>query len=162
MPSELVKKINLDLLYMPFIERYLQLLANCDRRGHRYYSICGYRSPAEQDQLFAQGRTRPGPIVTRAAGGLSWHQWGIAGDSCSDKDVSRAGLQPDWNVDEYRVLAEEAKLLGLDAGYYWKFKDAPHVQLDVGKHGITLLKVNQIYAAEGMRGVWAYFDTFSW
>lgn len=162
MPSELVKKINLDQLYLPFTERYLQLLANCDARGARYYSISGYRSVPEQNELYAQGRTKPGQIVTKAKGGQSWHNWGVAGDSCRDKDVTRAGLQMDWDMDSYAILAEEAKKLGLDAGYYWKFKDAPHVQLDVAKHGITLDAVNQIYNKGGIKAVWAYFDTVKW
>lgn len=33
----------------------------------------GYCSWAEQDALYAQGRTTPGAIVTQARGGQSWH-----------------------------------------------------------------------------------------
>ena len=41
-----------------------------------------FRSVAEQDALYAQGRTKPGAIVTNAPGSSysSQHQWGIAFD----------------------------------------------------------------------------------
>ncbi|MNC30597.1 Peptidoglycan L-alanyl-D-glutamate endopeptidase CwlK precursor [compost metagenome] len=35
----------------------------------------GYRSKAEQDGLYAQGRTKPGSIVTNARGGYSYHNY---------------------------------------------------------------------------------------
>ena len=38
----------------------------------------GYRSIAEQDALYAQGRTAPGEIVTNARGGQSYHNYGLA------------------------------------------------------------------------------------
>ena len=40
------------------------------------------RSAAEQDALYAQGRTKPGKIVTNARGSnySSMHQWGVAFD----------------------------------------------------------------------------------
>ena len=41
-----------------------------------------FRSVEEQDELYAQGRTKPGAIVTNAPGSSysSQHQWGIAFD----------------------------------------------------------------------------------
>ena len=40
----------------------------------------GLRTYAEQDALYAQGRTTPGPIVTNARGGQSYHNFGLAID----------------------------------------------------------------------------------
>ncbi|MFJ5622021.1 M15 family metallopeptidase [Peribacillus loiseleuriae] len=40
----------------------------------------GYRSIAEQDKLYAQGRTAPGKVVTNAKGGQSNHNYGLAVD----------------------------------------------------------------------------------
>lgn len=40
----------------------------------------GYRSFAEQNKLYAQGRTAPGKIVTNAKGGQSNHNYGLAID----------------------------------------------------------------------------------
>lgn len=40
----------------------------------------GRRSEDRQAWLYASGRTRPGPIVTKAGPGDSYHQYGLAGD----------------------------------------------------------------------------------
>jgi peptidoglycan LD-endopeptidase CwlK len=42
--------------------------------------ISGFRTYAEQDALYAQGRTTPGNIVTNARAGYSNHNFGIAFD----------------------------------------------------------------------------------
>ena len=39
-----------------------------------------YRSNLEQQKLYDQGRKTKGPIVTNAAGGKSWHNYGMALD----------------------------------------------------------------------------------
>ena len=41
--------------------------------GIKVLITCTYRSHAEQNELYAQGRTKPGKIVTRAQGGQSKH-----------------------------------------------------------------------------------------
>ena len=40
----------------------------------------GYRSIEQQNALYAIGRTKPGSIVTKARGGYSWHNYGLAAD----------------------------------------------------------------------------------
>ncbi|WP_305953442.1 M15 family metallopeptidase [Paenibacillus sp. P32E] len=40
----------------------------------------GLRTIAEQDALYAQGRTKPGQIVTNARGRTSYHNFGLAVD----------------------------------------------------------------------------------
>ena len=40
----------------------------------------GFRTFAEQDALYAQGRTKPGAKVTNAKGGQSIHNYGLAVD----------------------------------------------------------------------------------
>jgi len=42
--------------------------------------ISGLRTYEEQDALYAQGRTAPGPKVTNAPGGHSNHNFGLAFD----------------------------------------------------------------------------------
>lgn len=42
--------------------------------------ICGTRTYREQAAIFAQGRTRPGKIVTKAGPGQSYHNFGVAWD----------------------------------------------------------------------------------
>src|SRR4030095_5509597 len=40
----------------------------------------GFRSAQRQEYLYAQGRTRPGAIITKAPPWSSLHQYGVAGD----------------------------------------------------------------------------------
>lgn len=85
-----------------------------------------YRTVAEQNQLYAQGRTKPGKIVTYAKGSTysSQHQWGVAVDYFHN--VS-GNLYPSAFMKE---VAAYAKKIGLAWGGDWKsFKDTPHLYL---------------------------------
>jgi peptidoglycan L-alanyl-D-glutamate endopeptidase CwlK len=53
--------------------RVLAWQEECEREGLEVLITCTWRSPAEQNELYAQGRTKPGDIVTRARGGQSDH-----------------------------------------------------------------------------------------
>ena len=55
---------------------------------------CTLRSGAEQDALYAKGRTEPGKIVTKARAGQSAHQYGLALDFV----ILDAG-KADWSGD---------------------------------------------------------------
>ena len=59
-----------------------QLIEECGRQGLSIKIGETFRTVAEQDALFAQGRTKPGNIVTNAPGSnySSYHQWGTAFD----------------------------------------------------------------------------------
>jgi hypothetical protein len=48
--------------------------------GIRYRVTCWYRSPEEQNRLYAMGRTRPGSKVTGCKAGLSPHNYSLARD----------------------------------------------------------------------------------
>lgn len=55
-------------------------LAACGKSGLEVGITSTYRDRAYQDWLFAQGRTRPGKIVTYARGGQSMHNYRLAFD----------------------------------------------------------------------------------
>jgi peptidoglycan L-alanyl-D-glutamate endopeptidase CwlK len=162
MNQDYFRKINVAELYRPFSVLVQKLVENCRFRGVEYWATSGYRSVEEQDRLYAQGRTTPGEIVTKARGGQSNHNFSVACDLTFDKDIARDGLQPDWQVQEYKVLAEEAQKLGLEAGYYWKFQDAPHVQLPLEKAGIKLADLQSAYKNGGMNAVRNLLDKHRW
>lgn len=85
----------------------------------------GYRSPAQQDAIYAQGRTTPGAIVTQAKGGQSFHNFGVAFDC-----VPLIGGKPEWSS-AYTTTALEASIIGLehgDRGYV----DLPHFECRLG------------------------------
>lgn len=63
----------------------------------------GYRTIERQNQLFAQGRTRPGQKVTNARGGQSAHNYGLAVDL-----RARRG----YNSEDQKVVHEVGKFLG--------------------------------------------------
>jgi len=89
---------------------------------------CGYRSAAEQNRLYAQGRTAPGRIVTNARGGYSWHNYGLAADY-----AFAAGGRITWDG-PWNVFGRIARECGLEWGGGWKkLPDRPHVQWRKGR-----------------------------
>ena len=93
---------------------------------HDSILVFGKRTLEEQKDLYAQGRTTPGNIVTKAEPGLSAHNWGLAVDLLP---VNPATGKGDWNYDAgFKAMAEAAKKQGLTSGYFWKFKDSPHIE----------------------------------
>ena len=85
-----------------------------------------FRTVAEQDALYAQGRTKPGKKVTNAPGSSysSQHQWGIAFDFYLKMDIDGDGSTSDDAFNDstgmFKKAAEIAKDLGLDWGGDWK------------------------------------------
>jgi len=51
----------------------VKFVAACAAQGIDVLIYCTLRSNAEQDELYAKGRTTPGPIVTNARAGQSLH-----------------------------------------------------------------------------------------
>lgn len=99
----------------------------------------GLRTVAEQDALYAQGRTKPGKVVTNARGGYSYHNFGVALDFVllmpDGKSVSWDTVR-DGNGDkraDWLQVAEIGKQLGFEWGGDWtSFKDLPHFQMTFG------------------------------
>jgi hypothetical protein len=89
----------------------------------------GNRTWAERNELYAQGRTKPGPRVTNARGGSSNHNYGIAVDVTIFK-----GAEPVWESPHYAKLGAIGQKLGLEWGGAWQsIKDEPHFQIRVGR-----------------------------
>lgn len=87
-----------------------------------------FRSAAEQDALYAQGRTKPGAVVTNAKGSSysSMHQWGIA------FDFYRADKKGAYNEEGgfFQRVGAIGKSIGLEWGGDWRsIVDKPHFQL---------------------------------
>jgi peptidoglycan LD-endopeptidase CwlK len=90
--------------------------------------ISGLRTYAEQDALFAQGRTRPGNVVTNARGGYSNHNFGIAFDIGLFERNQYLGESP-----MYKAVGTLGVELGLEWGGNWRtMVDQPHFQLRPG------------------------------
>jgi len=87
--------------------------------------ISGNRSYEDQNVLFAQGRTTAGKIVTRAQGGWSNHNFGLAFD---------IGVWENGHYQEesksYRIVGNLGKAIGLEWGGDWKsIVDEPHFEV---------------------------------
>jgi len=96
------------------------------------------RTFKEQEAIYAQGRTKPGPIVSKAKPGLSLHNYGLAIDIVliDAKSVSwdmKKDFDGDGKADWMEVVAVFKKY-GWEWGGDWKrFPDAPHFQKAFGK-----------------------------
>lgn len=80
--------------------RYSAFRERCLAYGLDYLLTCTYRSHTEQAELYAQGRTKPGRVVTRALPGESNHNHTINGAPASlafDIVPLRAG-KPVWGA----------------------------------------------------------------
>ncbi len=87
--------------------------------------ISGLRSYAEQNALYAQGRTLAGRKVTNARGGYSNHNFGIAFDVGVFEGARYLGESP-----KYKAVGVLGMELGLEWGGSWKtIIDEPHFQL---------------------------------
>ena len=87
--------------------------------------ISGLRTYAEQDKLYAQGRTLPGNVVTNARGGFSHHNFGIAFDVGLFERNEYLGESP-----MYKAVGALGQELGLEWGGNWRTTvDQPHFQL---------------------------------
>lgn len=118
-------------------------------RGWTVDMFEGYRSFERQQQLYNQGRTTPGKIVTHAKPGQGLHNYGLAADMVFKVDGK-------WSWAErlpWKVLGEEGKKLGLTWGGDWlgKKNDRPHFQYT---NGLSLDTIKKLYTIGGINKVW--------
>jgi hypothetical protein len=126
--------------------------AKLRQRGIQIEVVQGLRTHAEQDRLFAQGRSKSGKRVTNARGGQSNHNYGTAVDVAPSKDG-----KIDWDDDDaFEVIGQEGKSLGLEWGGDWRtFVDRPHLQIPAPP--ISALRV--LYDKGGLPAVWQAVKT---
>lgn len=110
-----------------------------------------YSTFKEQAELFAQGRTKGGKIVTRAREGESYHNYGLAFDFVIllDKNGDGHFEEVSWDINsdndhdgiaDWIEVANYFKSLGWKWGGDFKtFKDAPHLEKTFGYKAIDLL-----------------------
>lgn len=107
-----------------------------NHRGLVVKIISGTRTYEEQNTLFAQGRTRAGKIVTKARGGYSNHNFGVAFDIGVFDGGSYKGEHG-----AYKSLGPLGESCGLEWGGRWKFCDEPHYQLP----GLNMAKLRAMH-----------------
>jgi peptidoglycan LD-endopeptidase CwlK len=150
------------LLYPPFADQLGDFESRLAAAKLPFFLFMALRTFEDQDELYAQGRTKPGSIATNARGGDSLHNYGLAGDYVLDGQIEKPGIQWSWDIkldlnadrrNDWLQMAEIAVSCGLEAGYFWKrFPDAPHVQ---NRYGLTLAEIKEIYRTSyGIKAVW--------
>ncbi|MES1035875.1 peptidoglycan-binding protein [Bacillus pumilus] len=122
-------------------ESAIEMIKQAYKEGIFVQITSGYRSFAEQNKLYAQGRAAPGKIVTNAKGGQSNHNYGLAIDYVL---LSADGKKALWTVNEkWRRVAQIGKSLGFSWGGDWKsFKDYPHLEM-MGSLTLTQLQAGK-------------------
>jgi len=105
-----------------------KFLSECKAAGLNVNIYSTYRDHESQNDLYAQGRTKPGKVVTKAKGGDSFHNWKVAFDSAPVVN----GSIP-WNDAKlFEKMGAIGESVGLEWGGRWKFKDMPHFQFTGG------------------------------
>lgn len=101
-----------------------KLLKQLNDTGIRAKVIFTYRTPTEQDQLFAQGRTMPGKKVTNLKGAASKHCFTINGKPAAKAfDIAifdNGEYIEDGSDPRYLKAGELGEALGLAWGGRWK------------------------------------------
>jgi hypothetical protein len=117
-----LKNIILDGLKPDAAELALKLINEAKKIGIEVRLISGYLSLKEQNTMYEQGRTTPGPLITRAR--VSSHNTGLAFDVAVVKDGKVIFSGPD-----FQILGGLGETLGLVwGGRFERRKDPPHFE----------------------------------
>jgi peptidoglycan LD-endopeptidase CwlK len=103
-------------------EKFADFCMAMDRAGIRFIVTSARRTQAEQDALYAQGRTLPGKKVTWTR--RSKHIEGKAFDIA----ILNNG-KVTWELEDYLKAGEIGESVGLIWGGSWQRKDYPHFEI---------------------------------
>ena len=129
-----------------------KIKAACTEQGLNVLFTDGMRTKAEQDALYAQGRTVAGTIVTNVQYPNSMHNWGVAVDFCRNE----RGREYDDSDNFFARVGSIAKAYGLEWGGDWRsFPDKPHLQLAEYSLDGTTSYLRRVYGSpEKFMAVW--------
>ena len=158
--------------FKPKVEELIRLTNEAGYPMRPFFTL---RSPFEQAELWRQSRTieqinskitefenagadflvhclqsvgpHHGAHVTNAPPGYSWHQWGEAVDCfwLVDNKAEWSSRKKINDNNGYRVYADIATSLGLNAGGFWhSIKDWPHVQLRKNASPRSAFSISQV------------------
>lgn len=141
---------NITDLHPRLQEKIAELKEKCSAQGIEIGISECLRTVAEQDALYAKGRTEPGAIVTNCKGSSysSMHQWGVAFDFYLKVDVDGDGEISDDAFNNSTGLFDKVGAIGQSIGLEWggnwtSLKDRPHFQLP--DWGSTASKLKATY-----------------
>ena len=111
-------------------ERVERFIALCHEQGIDLLVTSTYRDNESQEQLYEQGRSLPGRIVTNAKPGESWHNY-----RCAVDVVPLVNGKPNWDGSDpiWQTIGELGEKAGLEwAGRWHSFKELAHFQYTGG------------------------------
>lgn len=101
-------------------------VAECRKQGLIVGISQTWRTKAEQDELYSQGRTKPGSIVTNCKYPYSPHNWGVAFDVYRNDGKGAYNDSDGW----FARCGAVGKKMGLFwGGDFRSFVDKPHFEL---------------------------------
>lgn len=138
-----------------------RLIEECNKQGLKIKIGETLRTKEEQDALYAQGRTKPGNIVTNAPGSSysSYHQWGTAFDFFRNDGTGAYNESGKF----FEKVGAIGVSLGLEWGGNWKtIVDKPHFQLP--DWGSSTSGIKRLYAtpAEFMKTWESMAEQIGW
>lgn len=126
---------SLDDLAAPVKSAALAMLARCRAAGLEVLIYCTLRSNDEQAALYAQGRTKPGPVLTNAGPGRSMHNPDGQGRAWAFDAVPLVNGKAAWD-DAAMVtkMGEIGEACGLEWAGRWRgpLRERVHFQLARG------------------------------
>lgn len=145
MSSEVCRSLN--VIFPPMAEAALEALVQARKVYPDLQIFETYRSPARQEYLYAQGRTRPGKKVTDAKAMESWHNYGCALDVALLQDG-----QWSWSFDPSMIAVYFTR-----AGLQWGGPlDPPHFQ---APRVLPLAAAKALVRADGILKYWLELES---
>lgn len=153
-----VSESRLSQVYPILADKIRQMAVQLQAQNILIRVVQGLRTSAQQDALYAQGRTQPGNVVTNCPGGHSYHNFGLAVDCVPSINGFEMLYAPDWNASHpaWKAMIAAGEGLGLVSGSQWPtFPDYPHFQL-TGRFpdGAPDDELRQIASTQGLQAVW--------
>lgn len=130
-----------------FQEKVKQLKLELYRQtGYEWLVVQGRRTIAEQDAIYAKGRSSSGKVVTNAPGGSSPHNFGLAVDMVPIGPNSN--LMWEYPDRGFQQAADISKTLGFVPGYYFhSIHDPDHFEDPDWKEQQALWKQGKLQVA---------------
>lgn len=125
----MVNSRNINDLHPKVTAMCSEFINRCKAEGIDVIITSTYRDAESQNELYAQGRTKPGKKVTNAKAGQSFHNWRVAFDFCP---IVNGKCQ--WNDTAlFTRCGEIGESVGLEwAGRWQRFKELAHFQYTGG------------------------------
>ncbi len=146
---------SIKLLHPELQEIIPKFLKECKRQGLIVKILDTLRNKKEQDDLYAQGRTKPGKIVTFVKYPYSNHNWGIAFDFCRNDGKGAFDDSDNW----FYKVGQIAKNFGLSWGGDWAKKDKPHIEMT--KYGMADYLYKRYKTLDNFKKTWEYKEIFT-